>query len=202
VSFRIQSSQVGGASKGGELRIRNTGVNWGFVARAFHWILGLTILGMIAYGYWFNHWAARPVRLFHRSIHADIGYLIILLTALRLIWRAINPTPALPQGTPRWERVLAYLNHAALYLFTLVVAFLGWAHSGAHKPDYSNWFGLFHVPQFTSPDKATADLYEDRHILAAYILLGLIVLHVLAALYHHFFKRDRVLVRMVSGEPG
>jgi cytochrome b561 len=181
---------------------RNNAMSWGFVSRAFHWILGLTILGMIAYGYWFNHWAARPDRFFHRSIHADIGYTLIVLTALRLIWRAINPTPALPQGTPRWEKVLAYLNHGALYLFTLVVAFLGWAHSGAHKPDYSSWFGLFRVPQFTSTDKAAADVYEDRHILAAYILLGLIVFHVLAALYHHFVKRDRVLMGMVNGEPG
>ncbi len=61
--------------------IRNTTTAWGLVSRAFHWILGLAIIGMIAYGYWLNHWAARPDRFFHRSIHADIGYLILLLMA-------------------------------------------------------------------------------------------------------------------------
>lgn len=182
--------------------LRNTVNGWGILARAFHWILGLAIIGMIAYGYWFNHWAARPDRFFHRSIHADIGYLIILFTALRLIWRAINPTPALPAGTPSWERVLAYINHAALYLFTLLVAFLGWAHSGAHKPDYADWFGLFRVPQFTIENRDDARFYEDRHIWMAYVLLGLIVVHVLAALYHHFIKRDRIVARMVDGKPG
>jgi cytochrome b561 len=172
--------------------------NWGLAARAFHWGLGLTIIGMIAFGYWMNHWAPRPDRLFYRSIHADIGYLVLLFTALRLIWRAISPRPPLPAGMATWERVAAYVNHGALYLFTFIVAMLGWAHSGAHKPDYSSFFGLFRVPQFTSENRETANIYEDRHILMAYVLLALIVVHVVAALYHHFAKRDRVLTSMIG----
>ena len=186
--------------RNGLLMIRNTTSTWGLVARAFHWILGLAIIGMIAYGYWLNHWAARPDRFFHRSIHADIGYVILLLMALRLIWRTINPTPALPADSPRWERALAHLNHGLLYLITFVVTLLGWAMAGAHKPDYSSWFGLFRVPQFTSENKANAHFFEHWHIYIAYTLLGLIVLHLLAALYHRFIKRDDVVARMVSGE--
>src|SRR5712675_1603120 len=180
----------------------NTTANWGIVSRAFHWILGLAIIGMLAYGWWMNHIAARPDRFFHRSIHADIGYLILLLMALRLIWRGIHPTPALPSDTPRWQRIVASISHWSLYAVTMLVATLGWAHSGAHTPDYSSFFGLFHVPQITSPDKAAGDAYEDRHILFAYVLLALIVLHTGAALWHHFIKRDRVTSRMVDGAPG
>jgi len=172
--------------------------NWGVAARIFHWALGLTIIGMIAFGYWMNHWAPRPDRLFYRSIHADIGYLVLLFTALRLIWRGISPRPPLPAGTPRWERVAACVNHGALYLFTFVVAFLGWAHSGAHKPDYASFFGLFRVPQFTSENREIANIYEERHVTMAYVLLALIAIHVAAALYHHFFKRDRVLAAMLG----
>jgi cytochrome b561 len=183
--------------------IRNTTSTWGSVARAFHWIVGLTIIGMLAYGWWMNHIPARPDRFFYRSIHADIGYLLLVLIALRLIWRAINPTPALPGDTPGWQRIAASISHGALYLVTLVVIMLGWAHSGARpQGDYGSFFGLFHVPQFTSPDKATADTFEDLHIYFAYGLLALIVIHLLAALYHHFIKRDRVTARMVSGEAG
>ena len=112
---------------------------------------------------------------------------------LRIGWRLFNPTPPLPADTPRWERALAWINHGLLYLVTFVVAMLGWAHSGARTTDYSSWFGLFRVPQFTSPDKAAARAYEDNHILGAYILMGLVALHIAAALYHHFYKRDRVL---------
>jgi cytochrome b561 len=182
--------------------MRNTRSSWGSLARWFHWGLGLAIIGMLAYGAWMNHIPARPDRFFHRSIHADIGYTVLLLTVLRLIWRGLNPTPALPSDLPRWQRIAANVSHWALYAVTILVAMLGWAHSGAHTPDYSDWFGLFHVPQFTAPDKAAAKAYEDRHTLFAYVLLALIVMHFAAALWHHFVKRDRVTTRMIDGAPG
>ena len=129
--------------------------------------------------------------------------MLLVLIALRLIWRAINPTPAMPADTPRWNRIAAAISHGALYLVTFVVIMLGWAHSGARpQGDYGSFFGLFHVPQFTSPDKATADAFEDRHIYSAYVLLALIVIHVGAAAWHHYIKRDRVAARMVDGKAG
>jgi len=183
--------------------IRNTTSSWGSVARAFHWIIGLTILCMLAYGWWMNHIPARPDRFFYRNIHADVGYILLTLMILRVIWRAINPRPALPTEMPRWQRVAAAISHGALYLVTFVVIGLGWAHSGARpQGDYGSFFGLFQVPQFTSPDKAAADAYEDRHIFFAYVLLALIVIHLAAAIWHHFIRRDRIAARMVSGEAG
>ncbi|QOZ26994.1 cytochrome b [Bradyrhizobium sp. CCBAU 51753] len=178
--------------------MRNNSTAWGWLARAFHWGLGAAIIGMIAYGWWMNHLAARPDRFFHRSIHADIGYLVLLFTVLRLIWRAVNPTPALPADTPHWQRIAARVSHGALYAVTILVAVLGWAHSGAHTPDYAGFFGLFQVPQITSPDKAAAQAYEDRHILFAYVLLALIALHLVAVAFHHFVRRDRVAARMIG----
>lgn len=181
--------------------MRNTTSAWGGAARAFHWVLAVLIIGMVAYGYWMNHFAPRTDRFFHRSIHADIGYIVLVLTVLRLIWRLFNPAPLLPAGTPRFERAIAHLNHGLLYVLTLIVVFLGWAHSGAHKPDYASFFGLFRVPQFTSENREAAGIYEERHILMAYALLALVVVHVLAALYHHFIRRDTVLTRMVRNLP-
>jgi cytochrome b561 len=183
--------------------IRNTTSSWGGVARAFHWIIGLTIIGMLAYGWWMNHIPERPDRFFYRSIHADIGYTLLVLMVLRIIWRWINPVPAMPADTPKWERIAARVGHIALYAIVLVVIMLGWAHSGARpQGDYGSYFGLFHVPQFTSPDKATADAFEDRHIFFAYVLLALVVIHLGAAAWHHFIKRDRVAARMFDGKPG
>jgi cytochrome b561 len=182
--------------------IRNTRTGWGSVARWFHWGLALAILGMIAFGWWMNHIPARADKFFYRSIHADIGYVILLLTVLRLVWRTINPTPTLPAETSRWQKIAAHVSHGALYLVVILVAMLGWAHSGARTPNYSDFFGLFNVPQFTSPDKAAAGAYEDRHILFAYVLLALIAVHVIAALWHHFVRRDRVVARMVTDEAG
>ncbi|MBV9565293.1 MAG: cytochrome b [Bradyrhizobium sp.] len=179
--------------------ILNTRSDWGSVARAFHWILGIAILGMIAFGWWVNHVPARPDRFFWRSIHADIGYVVLLLTVVRLIWRVANPTPELPSDAPRWQRIAAQVSHWLLYLVTILVAMLGWAMSGARTQNYADWFGLFRVPQITSPDRAAEHAYEERHIFFAYVLLALVVLHVAAAVWHHFIRRDRVTMRMVRG---
>jgi cytochrome b561 len=181
--------------------IRNTRTSWGSISRLFHWGLGLLIIGMLAYGWWMNHMAARPDRFFHRSIHADIGYVVLLLMVIRLVWRGLNPVPAPPSDAPRWQRIAARISHGALYAVTILVAMLGWAHSGAHKPDYADWFGLFRVPQFTSTDKASANFYENLHIYLAYALIALIAIHVAAAIWHHFVKRDSVAVRMIDGTP-
>jgi cytochrome b561 len=80
--------------------IRNTSSTWGGLARGLHWVLGVAIIALIAFGWWMNHIPARPDRFFYRSIHADIGYLVLLVMVLRLIWRGLNPTPACP-GTRR-----------------------------------------------------------------------------------------------------
>lgn len=155
---------------------------------------------MLAFGWWMNHIPARPDRFFYRSIHADIGYVLLVLVLMRIVWRLLNPPPALPADTPRWLAVTARVNQWGLDLATLLVIMLGWAHSGAHTPDYSNWFGLFHVPQFTTPDKEAARAWEDRHIFFAYVLLALSVLHIAAAVWHHRIKRDNVALRMVRGQ--
>jgi len=179
--------------------IGNTSSGWGSVSRSLHWILGLAIIGLIAYGWWMNNFTPRADRFFHRSIHSDIGYVVLLLTVVRLIWRSLNPTPDLPQDTPQWLRIAARANQWALYLVTVFVSILGWAHSGARPPsqNYASFFGWFTVPQFTSPDKVAAKTYEDWHIVSAYVLLALIALHVAAAAWHHFVRRDRVAMRMI-----
>ena len=107
----------------------------------------------------------------------------------------------MPIDMPRWQRLLAWVNHWTLYAVTFLVIMLGWAHSGARTQSYSDWFGLFRVPQFTSPDREAARAYEDRHIFFAYVLLALIAIHVAAASWHRFVRRDRVASRMIDGAP-
>mgnify|MGYP005815544703 CR=1 FL=1 len=165
-------------------------------------MIALTVVAMLAFGWWMNHIPARPDRFFYRSIHADIGYVLLVLLVIRLTWRLFNAPPALPTDMPHWLQIAARVFQWALDLVTLLVIMLGWAHSGAHTPDYSSWFGLFQVPQITAPDKAAARAYEDRHILAAYVLLALVVLHLAAAMWHERIKRDGIALRMVRGTAG
>src|ERR1700749_16056 len=102
--------------------IRTTPASWGACSRRFHWILAAAIIGMLAYGWWMNHFPPRADRYFYRSIHADIGYLVLLLTVLRLIWRSVNPTPEMPGDSPRWLPSAARVSHWALYRGPILVA--------------------------------------------------------------------------------
>lgn len=178
--------------------LMNTKTSWGAVSRGLHWGLAVVIIAMLGFGIWMNHFVPRPDRLFYRTLHADVGYVVLALMLLRLVWRGINPVPALPTTMPAWQRFVAHVTHVALYVLVIAVALLGWAHSGAHTPNYADWFGLFKVPQFTSPNKELADQFEDLHIYAAYLLGGLIAFHWLAAYYHKFLKHDLVMDRMLG----
>ena len=70
---------------------------------------------------------------------------------------------------------------------------------GLTHVELEDFFGLFRVPQFTVENRDASRFYEHWHIYAAYALLALIALHVLAALYHRVIKKDGVLERMVDG---
>ena len=94
--------------------IRNTKTSWGSVSRWFHWGLGLAILLMIAYGWWMNHIPVRADRFFYRSIHANIGYAILFLMLLRLIWRAVNPVPRRLASTRKAEKLLGFRAQVGL----------------------------------------------------------------------------------------
>ena len=116
--------------------IRNTSSSWGSVARSFHWVLGAAVLGMLAYGWWMNHIPARPDRFFHRSIHADIGYLVLAADG-RSAWsgaasirrRRYRPIRRGGSGSRRRSAIGRCMPS------TILVAMLGWAHSGAHTPE-------------------------------------------------------------------
>ena len=178
--------------------LRNSATTWGTCPALFHWILGIAIIGMLAYGWWMNHMVPKPDRLFHRSIHADIGYVILLLMVVRLIWRGVNPVPALPDGTRAWERALARINHWALYVTTM-----SWRCSAGRIPGRTSrttptGSGCSGCRSSPRENRDNAHFFEDWHIWIAYVLLGLVVLHLVAALYHRVIKRDRVVARMVE----
>jgi len=156
------------------------------------------VLYLIFDGWWMTHILARGGRFTAYGQHALIGYYLLLLMALRIIWRASNTTPALPADTLPWERLAAQAGHAALYLITLGLSFVGWVMVGmGRRPIEATLFEFIPVPLLTrTPNRALHDMLEDTHRALAYLLLALIVIHVIAALHHHFFKKNNVLSRM------
>ena len=179
--------------------LRNSAAGWGLLARLLHWISALAILFLVGYGWWMTHALERAGRrLTHYQLHSLIGWYVLLLIVLRLVWRAGNPVPDLPAELPRWERATALAAHWALYVLMFAVSISGWMVADTFRqPIEGTLFGV-PVPHLVS-SRAYRDALEGTHMVLSYVLLALVILHAASALRHHFWKKNRVLLRMWQG---
>ena len=146
-----------------------------------------------------THLAERAGRLGHYQLHSLIGWYVLLLIALRLVWRAGNPVPALPEDLPRWERATAVAAHWTLYALMFAASISGWMVADTfRKPIEGTLFGLVPVPHLVS-SREYREAIEGTHMVLSYVLLALVVVHVASALRHHFGRKNRILLRMWQG---
>jgi cytochrome b561 len=137
-----------------------------------------------------------PTRLALLAWHKSIGFLILGVIILRLGWRLYSPPPPLPATVPVLQQYAARVSHGLMYVILLAMPLVGWASSSAANLTVSV-FGWFVLPNLTAPDKELAQWLISTHVVMAWLLLSIIVLHVTAALWHHFVIRDDVLKRML-----
>lgn len=165
-------------------------------AIAFHWVTAALVL--------FNLWLG----LFHDSlprewkvmpVHKSVGVTILVLTLGRIAWRLTHKPPRLPDLMPAWEKIAARASHYILYALLLILPLTGWLlSSNPEKPRPIEWFFLFKLPVLpATPDIARAA--HETHEILGVTMAVLVVIHVAAALRHHFLLRDRVLARMLPG---
>ncbi len=133
-------------------------------------------------------------RAFWMSVHLTAGTFVLVLSVLRVLWRVVSRVPEpIPQTTLlRW---LSKLAHFALYAFVIAQPLLGiMTINMGGKPVSLDWLGV----SFTlfGPDKALRPTIKEAHELIGNAFYFVIGLHALAALYHHFIRRDDVLRRM------
>lgn len=178
--------------------LRNTRQRWGAVAMAFHWTMAIIIFAMIPLGIVAVNWRLSPTKLELFFWHKSFGITVLVLIILRLLWRFLNPTPALPKDTPRAEHFLAGLSHAALYALMIVIPLSGWViNSAANFP--FKVFGMARLPEIVEPDKATQELASNVHLGLVITLVVILAVHIAAAFRHHLVKHNDVLAKMVPG---
>lgn len=169
------------------------------LAMALHWLLALAIVGALGVGVYMAGLPVSPARLKLYSWHKWAGVTILLLSALRLLWRLGHRPPALPaqvlSAMPPWQRVAHHGVHHLMYVLFFAVPLTGWAYSSAAGFPIV-WFGVLPLPDFVPVDKALAQGIKPWHAVAAFTLAALVVLHVAAALKHQFVDRDGLLDRM------
>ena len=137
------------------------------------------------------------------QLHKSIGITILLLSVLRVLWRIFNRPPPLPEGMATWEKVSAKFTHYAFYFLILAVPFVGWGMVSTAKPNVPTvLFSHIYWPHIAFfHDSANRmgwnEFFDKSHSFLAWTIVALLVLHIGAALKHHFFERDDVLARMV-----
>lgn len=190
------------------------------VAIGLHWLIALSIISMIPMGVWMAEAISDPeqqataYRVF--QLHKSVGFLILALTVMRIVWRLTHPVPGLPRQMKGWEQFAARAVHVAFYVLMLAMPLTGWAYVSAGwavKTDTAlavttSWFGLFNVPHLALIEQMTEAARRElafasmgAHALMAKGAAALILLHIGAALKHQFYNRDGVLSQMVPGLP-
>ncbi len=172
---------------------------YGVLAKCFHWIIVILLAMQFAIGWSMPHIGSgtKPETLI--NLHLSIGATILVLAIARLGWRLTNPVPLLVDDTPVWQQRLAPTTHMLLYALLLTIPVLGWM-SASGRGFTVSLFGLLKLPNLLAPKDAWTSALGDIHsLLSTYALLGLVGIHVAAALYHHFVLRDRTLLRMLPG---
>ena len=156
------------------------------------------ILILIVHGWWMTHMTPRPERLANYAWHAALGYDLFVILILRLLWRWLNPSPELPVGLQPWERVTARLSYAGLYVLMFVVSLTGWMVATTFRvPMTKDLLGIDVPPLVTAVDRSVRQWIEESHMVVAYVLAAVALIHIVAALRHHIVKRNDVLRRMI-----
>ena len=172
------------------------------VAMTLHWLLACVILAMFGMGLYMADLPFSPTRMKLYNWHKWAGVCFLLLTVLRVVWRATHRPPALPQtvslAMSGWQVRAYHATHHLMYALFLVVPLLGWMYSSAIGYQVV-LFGVLPLPNLVGADQALAELIKPLHGLAAWALVLLAALHIAAALKHQWVDRDGLMQRMLPG---
>jgi cytochrome b561 len=174
----------------------NTTDRYGSLSIGMHWMMLALLIGVYACielrGFFQR---GSDLREGLKTWHFMLGLSVFALVWLRLAIRFVTPAPRMSPQIPGWQRQLAGLMHAMLYVFLIGMPVLGWLTLSAGGKVIP-FFGL-ELPALVGPDKAFASAVKEVHETIGTLGYYLIGLHAAAALYHHYFVRDDTLQRML-----
>jgi cytochrome b561 len=166
---------------------------YGSMAIAFHWMSVALVIAVGILGLLHDSWPKRT-QAFWINIHAQLGLILWVLVMVRFCWRARHAPPPLPTDVNELSRRLSACVHGLLYVLIFVIPILGIVTFIWHGRVFD--FGLYRLNFGVRSNRAIFHPTEDIHGYLAYTLFALAGFHALAALWHHFIRRDGVLRRI------
>ncbi len=177
------------------MTLRSNDRQWGSVARFFHWIIALGILGNGLFGLLMDLASSPMQKINWLALHKSIGLTVLALVLLRIAWRWTDRRPA-EEPAPRWQQLAARAAHGALYVLIVLLPLSGWwFNSVTGKP--LQWFKLFNLPALAQKNDALRDFAHGVHEYLFWFLILVLVAHVGGALKHHLLDHDNTLRRML-----
>jgi cytochrome b561 len=163
-----------------------------------HWSTVLAVVMAVAAIYLRDYSEARESRQMLLTVHRQLGLLVMIGVPLRILARYRLGFANHTAGMTELLRWAAAATHLALYAALIALPLIGLAATSA-KGIQLQLLGLVPIPNFVAADPDVADTLVDLHMWGAWSLMGLIGMHALAALWHHFVRRDAVLAAMLPG---
>ena len=167
---------------------------YGPAAVTLHWIVAIVLSAALVIA-WVLPRKSAPGYVAMLDLHKSVGILVLALVVPRLLWRLGNPVAPAASLTPL-EVWLSHVTHWALYAIMLLIPLTGYLYASA-EGQHLDFFGWFTLASPLPSDRALSRPMEFLHKTGQYAIYAVVGLHVAAALYHHFVKRDGVLRRML-----
>lgn len=164
------------------------------IAIGFHWLVGIIMIGLLALGLIMVD-MPKPDKYVFYGWHKAFGIFVLGLVVLRLLWRLTHRTPPLPSSTPPLQAFASKLTHWALYAMMLIMPLAGWVMSSAGGHPISMF--SISIPPIVEENKELGAIAHDIHEIGGWVLLGLVLLHIAAALYHQFIQKDGLMWRIL-----
>ena len=177
---------------------KNTSSTYGGVSRIFHWVVGLMIIILLCVGFYMTGLEPSDQKWEIYGLHKATGVMVLALVALRFGWRLINIIPDLPKTIPNWQAIGYKFGMKIMYVFMFLMPASGILMSLYSARDIPV-YGMFTIKSFEL-NKELATIFHTIHEYSGIALACIIGFHTLMALYHHFFVKDRLLMRIIVGK--
>ena len=179
------------------MTLKNTEDHWGSVSQALHWLVVLLILVLAAVGLSLDSLPKTPKYFWVFTLHKSVGITVLALVLVRIAWRLFAGAPEPVAGMPRWQVRAANATHVLMYVLLLAMPLSGWLYDSASGLRPFRLFGLVAMPKLAAPDESLRHTALTAHQWLFWILAATVLLHVVAALHHHWVRHDTTLVRML-----
>lgn len=177
---------------------KNTHTSYGWIAIALHWLMAVMVIGLFGLGLYmveltyYDSWYRGSM-----DLHKSIGITLALLLIFRFAWRALGTKPEPVSINNTLVNKAAKVAHILLYLLLCFIVISGYMISTADGRAI-DVFGVVTIPAIDFSIAGQADIAGEIHYYMACTLIGLVILHALGALKHHFIDKDKTLVRMLK----